>query len=199
MKRSLIYVVPTGALVVLVSSVALSGRSTAAKPAMMLLNSSHQCSFCHTTHSAPAPNLLNDTNVEDLCLSCHGPGGPSIFKADTHKGQTCMVCHNPHDGEFNRFGNRNIKMVRAEVLPRESSTTRPMTFESRGTDAGEPVLHSFCDDDLDGDAIYDNACDTCHRDSPDIHRYTRPNSHGHNTGRTCTVCHFHDNGFDADD
>lgn len=199
MKHSLCYIIPTGALVLLASSVALSGRSTAAKPAMMLLNANHQCSYCHTTHNAPAPSLLNDDNVEDLCMSCHGPGGPSILKADRHKGQTCMVCHNPHDGEFNRFGNRNLKMMRAAVLPREYPSLRPLTFESRGTDVGQPVLRSFCDDDLDGDSIWDNACDTCHAGSPDDHSFQDPGSHDHNVGRTCTVCHFHDDGFDADD
>lgn len=174
---------------------ALPGLTVPAKVAQPRLSASHNCSFCHLTHDANAPSLLISTNVEVLCLTCHGPGGVSVLKAANHEGQTCTVCHDPHDGEFNRFGTRNLKLMRASVRPKGSSTNRPLTFESRGTDVGQPVLHSFCDDDLDGDHIYDNTCDTCHRNDPGEHRYTDPNSHDHNPGRTCTVCHTHRRGF----
>lgn len=160
------------------------------------LSPAHNCSDCHLTHEGRGPSLLVQTDVQVLCLTCHGPGGPSAVKAANHEGHTCTVCHNPHDGEFNRFGRRNLKLMRAVVVPRGTTTQRPLTFESRGTDAGQPVLHSFCDQDGDADGIYDNVCDTCHRGDPDWHRYTSASSHSHRSGRTCTVCHTHARGFD---
>lgn len=173
----------------------LSGVGAAPAQGVLALNPSHECSYCHATHDAQGGDLLIDTDVEVLCLTCHGPGGSSVLKARDHEDQTCTVCHDPHDGEFNRFGVRNIKMMRAEVYPRGSSDPRPVTFESRGSDLGQPTLHSFCDQDEDNDQIWDNVCDTCHRSEPDRHRYTAPTSHGHAHGRTCTVCHSHDDGF----
>lgn len=193
MRRALISLVAVG--VFGCGLAFLSGRAGAAERDVTALNSSHTCSNCHVSHNGDGPNLLIATDVEVLCLSCHGPGGTSILKARNHKGQTCLVCHNPHDGEFNRYGNRNLKMMRAQVVPKGSGMARPLVFESRGTDLGQPVLRSFCDDDLDNDGAWDNACDTCHSSSPDFHRYTAPSSHGHRTGRTCTVCHDHYDGF----
>lgn len=174
-----------------------ANRVSASTTTMTLINPNHQCSFCHLTHNGGQPSLLSNSNVEVLCLSCHGPAGVSTLKAANHKEQTCLVCHNPHDGEFNRFGRRNLMSLKAQVVARGSTTVRPLTFESRGTDAGQPALHSFCDNDQDLDHIYDNVCDTCHRNSPDEHRYTSATSHRHNPGRTCTTCHIHRRGFDA--
>lgn len=185
-----------GLAAVAVAGVAiLAGLARPANLPVSMLNAKHNCSDCHLTHSGSSPNLLIGTNVEVLCLSCHGPAGSSPVKAKNHKGHTCVVCHNPHDGEFNRFGNRNLKMMRAIVTPKNTTLQRPVTFESRGTDVGEPALHSFCDKDGDLDGIYDNVCDTCHRSSPDWHRYTQASSHNHNSGRTCTNCHAHSDGF----
>lgn len=195
MLRPMLYVF--GAAAVVGTTSALLGLGRPASPAAAMLNPYHQCSYCHATHDGQGGDLLIDTDVEVLCLTCHGPGGTSMFKAKNHKGQTCTLCHEPHDGEFNRFGSRNLKMMRSEVVPRDSNTARPLTFESRGTDVGEPTLHSFCDDDEDNDQIWDNTCDTCHDDGD--HSYNDPNSHGHNTGRTCTVCHLHSQGFEPDD
>lgn len=173
----------------------LSGLVKPARVPESLLNSAHQCSFCHLSHAGAQPSLLVSSNVEVLCLSCHGAAGVSTLKAANHVSQTCTVCHNVHDGEINRFGNRNIKMMKSTVVARGTTTSRPLTFESRGTDAGQPALHSFCDSDADHDAVYDNACDTCHRSSPDFHRYPSTSSHSHQSGRTCTVCHTHRRGF----
>ena len=193
MLRKTIFI---GAGLGLVSAGALlSGSAEAESQPVIALNPFHQCSYCHATHDAQGGDLLIETDVEVLCLTCHGPGGNSVLKAQNHEGQTCTLCHDPHDGEFNRFGTRNIKMMRAEVLPGGSGDPRPVTFESRGTDAGEPSLHSFCDQDEDNDQIWDNVCDTCHRNEPDRHRYTSSNSHGHAHGRTCTRCHSHSDGF----
>lgn len=175
---------------------AVLGLAMPAKLAQPRLSPSHECSFCHLSHTGKTPSLLIAEDVEVLCLTCHGPGGASAVKARNHEGQTCTVCHDPHDGEFNRFGRRNIKLLKADVVPKGTTTHRPVTFESRGSDAGQPVLHSFCDRDLDGDGIYDNVCDTCHSSyGPELHLYTDPMSHDHNPGRTCTECHMHKNGF----
>lgn len=186
----------TGAAAAIGGWAVLSGTASVPDQGIMLLNPSHECSYCHSTHDGQGGDLLIDADVEVLCLTCHGPGGGSMLKARNHESQTCMVCHDPHDGQFNRYGNRNIKMMRAVVDPRGPDSDRPVVFESRGTDVGQPSLRSFCDADEDNDQIWDNVCDTCHRTEPDRHRYTSPNSHGHAHGRTCTVCHLHNDGFD---
>jgi predicted CXXCH cytochrome family protein len=177
---------------------AMASLNAPASIPRMRLDANHQCSFCHNTHHGVQPSLLVASNVEVLCLTCHGPAGASTLKAANHVGQTCTVCHNPHDGETNRFGRRNLMMLKSDVVARDSTTHRPLTFESRGTDVGQPALHSFCDNDLDGDHVYDNVCDTCHRNSPDRHKYPSTGSHGHETGRTCTNCHQHRREFRPD-
>ncbi len=193
----------TLSLVVAVTTItglfSLLGLSAPARIEKSMLATGHDCSSCHLTHNGKQPSLLIATNVEVMCLTCHGPGGVSTFKARNHVGQTCTVCHDPHDGQINRFGRKNLKMLRADVVAKDSTTHRPLTFESRGTDVGQPVLHSFCDNDLDGDKVFDNVCDTCHRSSPDLHKYTSATSHRHNPGRTCTVCHTHQNQFKPND
>jgi len=172
---------------------------------------SHQCSYCHNMHGAPGFSLLNNAQVEALCLTCHGPGGISTLKAEVHKNKTrssypafritCRGCHNPHDNLPNWTGGTNIKLVgavtsslgKAQIVT-VNSGTRFVTFESRGTDAGEPSLHSFADADEDGNGYYDGVCETCHTLAK-FHRNNSSGGHSHNTGKTCTDCHPHSNYF----
>lgn len=172
---------------------------------------SHQCYYCHNMHGAPGFTLLNNAQVEALCLTCHGPGGISTLKAEVHQNEarsqyptfriTCRGCHDPHDNLPNWTGGTNIKLVgavtsslgKAQIVT-VNSGTRFVTFESRGTDAGQPSLHSFADADQDGNGYYDGVCETCHTLTK-FHRNNSSGGHSHNTGKTCTNCHLHTNFF----
>jgi predicted CXXCH cytochrome family protein len=157
----------------------------------------HECTYCHSLHGGSTTQLLNNANFEALCMTCHGPGGPSALKAEVHTytNSTCADCHNAHSNVQNNLGGTNIKLVRDPVY--DGSGWRPSVFESRGSSVGDPTLHSFCDDDEDGNSIWDGICDTCHTGMR-RHAYTLSNSHKHKKGATCTTsgCHIHATGFD---
>jgi predicted CXXCH cytochrome family protein len=173
------------------------GPETGAAVSSIALNPNHECSYCHGVHGASSGQLLNNSVVEALCLSCHGPSGPSTLKADTHRGRTCADCHVSHSNVTNWLGGTNIKLVRDSVLDSRGEAIRPVVFESRGTDVGEPTLHSFCDADEDGNDVWDGVCATCHNNATGKHNYTQPDpkDHKHRTGQTCTRCHEHVDGF----
>ncbi len=176
-------------------------------PEVRALISSHQCSFCHDVHLAPGASLLRDTVVEALCLTCHGPAGTSVLKAEVHTNASksayplfrisCRGCHDPHDNRANWLGGTNLKLVgtrqdstgRAEILT-PNSGIRDVVFESRGTGAGQPALHSFADADQDLNGYYDGVCETCHTLTK-YHRNNASDGHRHHTGETCTRCHEH--------
>jgi predicted CXXCH cytochrome family protein len=176
------------------------------------LNPGHgTCSICHSIHGAPGQSLTNEAVVEVLCLSCHGPAGISSLKADVHQNSsaspypsfrmTCMVCHNPHDNMQNWLVGINLKSVGRKIsgslnarISTPNSGIRDVVFESRGTNVGDPSLHSFADDDEDGNGIYDGACEVCHTLTR-FHHNDSSGNHKHQTGRTCTSCHAHDNYF----
>jgi predicted CXXCH cytochrome family protein len=175
------------------------------------LNPGHgTCSICHSIHGAPGQSLTNEAVVEVLCLSCHGPAGISSLKADVHQNSsgstysfrmTCMVCHNPHDNMQNWLVGINLKSVGRKIsgsidarISTPNSGIRDVVFESRGTNVGDPSLHSFADDDEDGNGIYDGACEVCHTQTR-FHHNDSSGNHRHQTGRTCTSCHAHDNYF----
>jgi len=165
-------------------------------PATAVFNTNHDCTFCHGIHGGNPAQLLQNPVVEALCLSCHGPGGPSVLKADVHvySNSTCQDCHDPHTNQQNWRGGTNLKLIKDTVFNARDNVRRPATFESRGTDLGQPAFRSFCDGS--GEAgIWDRVCDTCH-DNVGEHEYTDPGTHSHNQGRTCTVCHLHSNQFD---
>ena len=176
------------------------------------LNPDHAgCSICHSLHGAPGQALTNELSVEVLCLSCHGPAGISTLKADVHQSRpsspypsfrlTCMDCHNPHDNLPNWVGGTNLKMVGRKIsgntnarISTPNSGVRDVAFESRGSNAGGASLHSFADNDQDGNGVYDGVCELCHT----LTRFHRNNSsgiHRHQTGRNCVACHPHDNYF----
>lgn len=172
----------------------------------LMFNTNHDCSFCHGVHGGSPDRLLQDPVVETLCLSCHGPGGPSSLKADVHTNDTqnsccppfrvtCNECHDPHSNQTNWLGGTNLKLVLDTVIAPRNNVKRPVVFESRGDDVGEPTLHSFCDQDEDANGIWDGVCDTCH--DPDVgrHKYTDPGNHNHQRGNTCTRCHEHQQTF----
>ena len=172
---------------------------------------SHQCNFCHNMHGAPGFTLLNNAQAEALCLTCHGPGGISTLKADVHSNATprssyppfrisCRGCHDPHDNVANWMGGRNIKLVGSRQdatglakISTPNSGIRHVVFESRGTSAGQPTLHSFADSDQDTNGYYDGVCETCHT-LTGHHRNNAPDL-SHHTGDTCTKCHAHINRF----
>jgi hypothetical protein len=169
------------------------------------LLATHDCSFCHDHHSAAGFTLLNQPNQADLtltaeliCLNCHGPTG-SATEASVHSNgsptdqpafrHSCIECHDPHDNRDNGLGGTNIKLVLPQVVTPNSGLF-DVVFESRGTGASEPALHSFAD----GDATYDGICEVCHTLTA-RHRNNASGSHNHQNGDTCTRCHTHDNGF----
>ncbi len=168
----------------------------------------HQCASCHNLHGNPNPTLLGDSDIQVLCLSCHGPSGP-YTEAAIHSVSkyvtldiTCVACHDPHDNLGNIEGGTNIKLVgtnlganRAQIDAPNGVGIREVVFESRGTDAGEPSLHSFADADEDINGYLDGVCETCHTNTTE-HNNTRTDPH-HDTGRTCTDCHPHGDGFAA--
>lgn len=176
-----------------------------AQPAAAL-NLNHQCTFCHNLHGLIPPENLTDS----LCLGCHGPGGISLRKAALHTNKKnseyppfsigCLQCHDPHDGRTNWLGGFNLFMVGTKKdvtglarIATPASGIRDVVFESRGTDAGGPALHSFSDGDQDGNGIYDGVCEVCH--SAARHNRNDGGGKSHNLGRTCTVCHPHVLGF----
>ncbi len=171
----------------------------------------HDCSYCHVMHGAPGPSLNVGTDVEVICLTCHGPAGSSSLKADIHTNtdgsshgafrMTCVDCHTAHSDMTNWVGGTNIKQVGRDVDGNEiarintpNSGIREVVFESRGTDANEPTLRSFADNDENNDGIYDGVCETCHT-AASHHRNNLPDP-THYTGETCTTCHPHEDGFD---
>lgn len=175
------------------------------------LNPNHDCSFCHQLHDAPGQSLTDNLTVENLCLSCHGPAGISTLKAEVHTNKVgsaypaftmgCVDCHDPHDSLSNWLGGTNLKMVGRKLdssgigrIDTPNSGPREVVFESRGTDAGGPSLHSFADNDEDGNSYYDGVCETCHTLAAN-HRNNSSGSHGHYSGQDCTVCHPHDEFF----
>lgn len=157
----------------------------------------HKCTYCHDPHGGPNTANLRLPDVEVLCRTCHGPGGMSAKKAQRHEGFTCLVCHDKHRNVTNRTGGENIKLLG----PKNASTglatiqtpdgPRQVTFESRGTQAGQPTLHSFSDHDEDQDGVYDGACEVCHLND----NGTQFEVDNHNFGQTCTSCHLHSTGF----
>ncbi|MCP2520123.1 hypothetical protein NLC26_02520 [Candidatus Aminicenantes bacterium AC-708-M15] len=156
----------------------------------------HECNFCHGMHSTKGPKLLKEIDAENTCLTCHAPGGASSLKAANHipGTYTCLDCHDPHDNVTNWLGGTNIKLV-LDYVTGQDGATRPVVFESRGIDVGDPKLHSFCDGDMDGNGVWDGVCDTCHTNTGKHVGYPVPKKHKHQQGRTCTRCHEHINGF----
>jgi len=178
------------------------------------LNPNHgNCSICHSLHNSPGQTLTNNAVVEVLCLSCHGPAGAATKKAEVHKNKpsssyapftmTCPDCHDPHDNRQNWLGSTNIKQIGRNIsgsldarINTPNSGVRDVVFVSRGTDAGGPSLHSFADNDQDGNSIYDGACEVCHTLAAN-HRNNSGGNHAHYTGQTCTQCHDHTNYFNG--
>lgn len=162
------------------------------------------CNYCHRSVSL---GTLRAT----ICLSCHGPGGTSVLRATSHANLDCLDCHLRHYPYGRELEGENKKGVRPNVdrtgrhsdfetysrygfplIVTPEKDRAPVVFESRGTGAGEPSLHSFADGDEDGNGVYDGICEVCH------YRFLyqfREDQGGHHVGETCTDCHPHRNGF----
>ena len=142
-------------------------------------NPAHECDGCHGTQGPEGdPTYGTPEEIELLCLSCHGPGGVSEFEADVHATSggtfTCVDCHNPHYEPDNWLGGVNLKNVGTidydnwpwiGRIQTPNSGLREVVFESRGTSAGQPSLHSFADSDEDGNGYFDGICETCHTET----------------------------------
>ncbi len=189
-KKSFIIVFTLALIVFLLGILSKSDSVSALSPV-------HECDNCHQLHGAAGGTLHPEIDAENTCLTCHGPGGASSVVASNHEGNTCVDCHDPHDNVQNWLGGTNIKLLLPTVAGSDG-TPRPVVFESRGTDAGDPTLHSFCDGDEDGNGIYDGVCDTCHMGTTQHIGYPTPTKHRHQAGRTCTSsgCHPHANNFE---
>ncbi len=192
----------------------------AGAPELGALDPSHDCGFCHGTHTAPGTSLTQEVDSEVLCLSCHGPAGPASKRAEVHANApagsefapfrfTCVACHAPHDGLPNWLGahthgdastgGRNISLVGAALdgsglarvdVPGKGPTD--VVFEGRGEEEGKRTLHSFADDDEDGNGVRDGICEACHTQT----KYaTSTGRKPHHRGSTCTTCHPHKKGF----
>jgi len=207
MKRLLLAL---GLLVASLGAVGLlADPSAAVEPTMTSQwNLDHTCTFCHDPHGGPLSHNLWDEDIEVQCLTCHGPGGVSSLKAAIHDegdGFTCVDCHDQHKHLNNWLGGENRKMVGFDdpitglaVINTEDGL-RNVVFESRGLQAGEPTLHSFADDDEDGNGVFDGVCEVCHIENgggslPPPGSYLSEDNH--NQGQTCTVCHSHVDGFE---
>lgn len=181
-------------------------------PAETLIPDHTDCDFCHNIHGAEGLNsLTNEATAEATCLSCHGPGGSSSLKADVHRDGgstfrfTCTVCHDSHNHQDNWQSGTNIKLIgRKQIdggyysfaaINTPNNGIQNVVMESRGTDpAGEPSLHSFADNDEDGNGVYDGICEVCHTETS-FHRNNSSGDHTHYTGETCTRCHLHTDWF----
>lgn len=180
------------------------------------LNPSHQCSFCHNLHGAL---ITPPAQQQTMCLTCHGPAGTSTLKAAEHRNAqnsayptfnfACRNCHDPHDSLDNwqtgTTGRRNIKMVGVirngtnnAMLATPKNGDQHVLFESRGSNVGQTTLHSFADNNQDGQVSptglsWDGVCEVCHT-ATKHHRNNAKSTH--QTGNTCTAsCHRHSWGF----
>ena len=175
------------------------------------LISSHNCADCHSVMGASGSTLLNDANVEVLCMSCHVTAIGSVSAAEVHTNDsptdqgpfrhTCLDCHTSHDNLGNWRSGTNIKLIGTKQdssglakIATPNNGIREVAFESRGSDVGEPSLHSFADNDEDNSGVWDGICETCHTQTA-RHRNNSSGNHSHQVGKECTRCHTHGNGF----
>lgn len=162
----------------------------------------HECTECHGVWEPAGQDLLHNPSPEILCLTCHGPGGISIYKVDVHTNAagssrsfrfTCTDCHETYMNQQNWHGGTNLKTVLPEI-DSPNSGIRQAAFESFGSTAGKPTLHSFADADEDADGYYDGICETCHTLTRN-HRNNGSGNHTHYRGQNCLACHPHDASF----
>lgn len=176
----------------------------------LTFNPAHECDWCHDVHGAIT--FVAKDPYEALCLGCHGPGGSSGVEAAAHSNRdnsqydpfrmSCLDCHNPHSDPDSWVGGVNIKLVGKHIgdewpwfgeLETPNNGVRYVTYETRGTGGGDPSMHSFADNDEDGNGYFDGVCETCHTQTK-YHRNNEGDS-GHFIGATCVSCHPHTDGF----
>jgi predicted CxxxxCH...CXXCH cytochrome family protein len=168
-------------------------RFNSAPTNTQLVGGNVECSSCHGVHDvdgsknlAANGNLLLTTNDADLCKDCHAYGD--------HNAMDCLDCHQVHNAP-NQYS--NIYMIRDSITNPTLTTSLPVIFTSRGTDAGGIANKSFAD----GDTTYDGVCEVCHSNSASStpnHPYGSPPDpadNNHYSGQNCTVCHPHESNF----
>jgi predicted CXXCH cytochrome family protein len=76
---------------------------------------------------------------------------------------------------------------------------RNVVFEQRGKQRkNDPVPdgeHSFADEDVDSNGVFDGPCEVCHTQTTHHRNDGSEPSPGHNNGRRCTDCHGHIDNF----
>ncbi len=109
-------------------------ESTTFYPHGNFASATELCAACHVTHTAEGPKLMKQPSEKLLCYMCHDASGVSTKNImaefgsidnsspnTSHHGvpndlQSCINCHNPHDGEGVHYpkllnvrdGNENI-------------------------------------------------------------------------------------------
>lgn len=180
-----------------------------------ILSESEAEVLCLTCHS---PGGYPGAPVADVHTNIGTASNYADFRA------TCLRCHNPHDNMENWLGSHlhpdgtiwegiNIKLVGIPGLEGYASIAtiewnpvtqgyqdgeRYVVFEQLGTvQTGTDALkiHSFSDEDLDGNGIKDGPCEVCHAQTK-YHCNGDPTNIGlcgslHHTGEVCTQCHDH--------
>ena len=92
-------------ITVMVSALSLWGVLSLRPDPVSGANLTHTCQMCHSQHRAAGGNLMRGKNVQGLCMMCHGPGGDSVLRADSHARavnlnqptpRVCTECHPAH-------------------------------------------------------------------------------------------------------
>jgi len=130
------------------------------------------CADCHFGYNDPNATIT----INDKCLGCHN--GVSATAVETHRGISCVTCHNPHHQEQQRkYGSNYSKLIRTEINGDEVkllNSTGPNSF-------------------ADGDNVYDGVCEVCHTTTS--HHKKDGTGTPHHDGEDCTSCHSHNVGF----
>jgi hypothetical protein len=165
----------------------------------------HNAQACESCHVTPDTFVENADIPNSACLACHAlsaPGagaGGSDTKVETHFSDQyidpttgllasldCVECHNPMSIQTNFRGNTNLHFIRDQV--RGTAVAFEETFGA----------YSFAADSLrPADMLTENyICNTCHTQTQHHQNDgVAPDGQSHFDGVDCTVCHFHDDGF----
>ncbi len=149
--------------------------------------------------------------VMGVCKACHtsSAGTPSNVQVSTHGNDesdgynkiedsfviACPQCHEVHGNNINGDGNRNIKLIRADVRISDDTTGNVVLTNSTSTD-------SFDEPDTIGVDDNDDLCATCHTNAANQGYPMARHPGGNHTGiggmgadergNRCPDCHTHD-------
>ncbi len=138
----------------------------------ILIDSSVECSSCHSVHYAATNDgyILRQTNDDNLCKGCHTYTG--------HQGMGCSKCHQTHNTD-----KTNIYLVKSNVSTPSSGIKPVILSDTSG-------VNSYAD----GDATYNGVCEVCHT-ATKYHRNNAGGDHTHYASMNCITCHPHENSF----